>query len=270
MKIKAYTGIFKMRLIAGMQYRAAAWAGVATQFFWGATELLVYSAFYRSSAVGAQPMPFGQLADLIWLRQAFLAMVMLWTQDNELLDIVVNGHVAYEYCRPYRLYSFWFARLLAVRISNTALRCLPILVVAFFLPEPYRFHLPGSLAAFGLFLPAMVLALFLVVAVSMFIYLLSMVTLNARGPRLLVGAMSEFFMGALIPIPLMPLWLQRVMDWLPFRYMADFPFRVYSGNIPVGQAAWGLVVQALWLVPLVGLGAFCFGRMQRKVVIQGG
>ncbi|MDR2094369.1 MAG: hypothetical protein LBP76_02485 [Treponema sp.] len=69
---KPYLGIFRLRFIAGMQYRAAAWAGVATQFFWGGMELLIYAAFYRSSGAdpgtGPAAFPFGQLADLIWLR----------------------------------------------------------------------------------------------------------------------------------------------------------------------------------------------------------
>ena len=86
MNAAPYIGIFRMRLIAGMQYRAAAWAGIATQFFWGGIELLVYAAFYRSS--GQAPMPYGQLADLVWMRQAFLALVMLWAQDGELLETV--------------------------------------------------------------------------------------------------------------------------------------------------------------------------------------
>ncbi|MDR1326153.1 MAG: hypothetical protein LBK00_08980 [Treponema sp.] len=66
----AYWAIFRMRLIAGMQYRAAAWAGIATQFFWGGIELLVYAAFYRSASAPA-PIAYGQLADLIWLRERY-------------------------------------------------------------------------------------------------------------------------------------------------------------------------------------------------------
>lgn len=262
-------GIFRMRLIAGMQYRAAAWAGVATQFFWGFMQLMVFAAFYRSGG-GEPPMPFGQLADYVWLRQAFLALLMLWMQDNELLDHIVSGHVAYELCRPYRIYFFWFARLAATRIANTALRFLPILCITGFLPEPYRMHLPAGPEAAGLFLLTLLLALVLVVAVSMFIYLLTFVVLSANGVRLFIGVTGEFLMGAVIPVPLMPEGMQRVVNVLPFRYMADFPFRVYSGGIGGADAWAGIAVQTVWAVALVVLGACGFQAVQRRIVVQGG
>jgi ABC-2 type transport system permease protein len=263
-----------MRFIAGMQYRAAAWAGVATQFFWGGMELLIYAAFYRSSgtAPGAAPdaFPFGQLADLIWLRQAFLALVMLWSQDAELLNMVVKGDAAYELCRPVATYSFWFARLLALRFSRTLLRCFPILVVASFLPEPFRFHLPPDLFQGLIFLAALLLASFLVVAVSMYIYIITFITLDSVGGRILIGVGGEFLMGALIPIPFMPLPLRRLLEFLPLRYTADFPFRVYSGNIPPAQALAGLGMQCLWLSILVAGGILGFRIIQKRILIQGG
>jgi ABC-2 type transport system permease protein len=264
-----------MRFIAGMQYRAAAWAGVATQFFWGGMELLIYSAFYRASGVqleadAAAPIAFRQLADMVWLRQAFLAMVMLWSQDAELLNMVVKGDAAYELCRPFTLYSFWFARLLATRFARTLLRCFPILLVASFIPEPFRFHLPPDPAQGLVFLAALLLAAFLVVAISMYIYLITFITLESVGARLLVGVGGEFLMGALIPIPFMPLPLQRALDFLPFRYTADFPFRVYSGNIPFQAALSGLGVQCCWLVLLVAGGLLGFRAVQRRILIQGG
>ena len=44
--IKPYLSFFRVRFLAGMQYRTAALAGVATQFAWGAMNLLAYRAFH--------------------------------------------------------------------------------------------------------------------------------------------------------------------------------------------------------------------------------
>lgn len=262
-------GIFRMRFLATLQYRAAAWAGVATQFFWGFIQIMVFAAFYRSSA-SEPPLPFEQLADYVWLRQAFLAMLMLWSQDNELLEHIVSGHVAYELCRPYRIYTFWFSRVAAVRIAKALLRCIPIFCITGFLPEPYRLHLPANPGAAGLFVITLVLALLLVVAVSMFIYLLTFLFLSANGVRLFIGVIGEFLMGALIPIPLMPEKLQNIVTLLPFRYMADFPFRVYSGGI-TGTEAWtGIAIQIAWTIILVAAGLAGFRAMNSRIVLQGG
>ena len=267
--MRPYLAIFKIRLIAGMQYRAAAWAGVATQFFWGAIQLLVFRAFYESSNAAA-PMSLDQLADLIWLRQAFLALVMLWSMDNELLELIASGNVAYELARPLSLYSFWFSRVLAFRIARTVLRCFPIFIVAFLLPGSWGFHLPCGLQALVLFIPSIILAAFLATALSMLICLVTFVSLNPNGARLLVGVAGEFLMGAVIPIPFMPPLLQRITTILPFRYTADFPFRVYSGHIVGSEALLGLVVQFFWFVALIGLGLWGFRAAQKRLVIQGG
>jgi ABC-2 type transport system permease protein len=267
---RAYAGIFRMKLIAGLQYRAAAWAGVATQFFWGGINLLVFSAFYQNAGFDSGPMDFGQLADLVWMRQAFLALVMLWSMDNELLEMIAGGNVSYELCRPFTLYTFWFFRVLALRISRTLLRCLPILFVAFLLPEPWRFHLPADPAAALLFVPSLVLAALLVTALSMFVCVLTFLSLNPYGARIFFGTLGEFLMGALIPIPFMPPAMRRVVELLPFRYTADFPFRLYSGHITGNEALGGLGLQFCWTLVITALGLLCFRLIQRRIVIQGG
>jgi ABC-2 type transport system permease protein len=263
-----------MRLIAGMQYRAAAWAGVATQFCWGGMQLLVYFAFYRSAGLveGAVPAPmsFRALADFIWLRQAFLALIMLWSMDNELLDIIAGGNMVYELCRPLPLYPFWFARVLAFRISRTLLRCFPILMVTLFLPEPWRFHLPPDFAALFYFIPALVMAALIVTALSLIGCLITFVSLSAYAGRFFLGVAGEFLMGALIPIPFMPPGMQKILGFLPFRYTADFPFRVWSGDIRGAGVLTGLGLQFAWLLVLTALGLWGFRAAARRVVIQGG
>ena len=81
---------------------------------------------------------------------------------------------------------------------------------------------------------------------------------------------GEFFAGKIIPIPLMPAWLQTVASALPFRWTADFPFRVYSGHIPADEALLGLFAQSGWLIVIVWLGKVALGKALRRVVIQGG
>jgi len=267
--MRPYLAIFRIRLIAGMQYRAAAWAGVATQFFWGAIQLLVFRAFYASSSAAA-PMSMDQLADLVWLRQAFVALVMLWSMDIELLELIASGNVAYELARPLSLYSFWFSRVLAFRIARTVLRCFPIFIAAFLLPGSWGFHLPPDIQAFVLFVPSLILAAFLASALSMIICLVTFVSLNPSGARLLVGVIGEFLMGAVIPIPFMPPLLQRITALLPFRYISDFPFRVYSGHIAGTEALLGLAAQLFWLLAVIGLGFWGFRASLKRLVIQGG
>lgn len=267
--MRAYQSIFKLRMNVGLQYRAAALAGVATQFFWGFIIIMVYQAFYAQSLIDA-PISLAQLVTYVWLQQSFLSFVMLWFRDNELFHLITTGNIAYELCRPSDIYGFWYAKLLAQRISSALLRSFPILIVAFFLPEPYRFTLPSDLKTFILFAITLILGLFILVSISMLIYISVFVTMSPMGSLLLFGVFGEFCAGMTIPIPLMPTWMQNIVSILPFRWTADFPFRVYSGHIPNEEALMGIVIQLTWLIVLIVLGKFLMTRALRRVVVQGG
>ncbi|QAY65731.1 ABC transporter permease [Paenibacillus protaetiae] len=267
--MRAYYAVCKLRLLNGLQYRAAALAGLATQFFWGFMYIMIYQAFY-SNAVHSQPMSLQELVAYLWLQQSFLAFVMLWFRDPELFQLITTGNIAYELCRPTGLYGFWYAKLLAQRIASALLRCFPIMLAAMCLPKPYRLPLPPDFASLMLFIIALLLGLLVVVAVSMFIYISVFITMSPTGSILLIGVFGEFFAGVIVPVPLMPEWLQHIVYALPFRWTADFPFRVYSGNIGVHEAAVGIGVQLGWLVLLTVLGKLALDKALQKVVVQGG
>ena len=267
--MRVYLSVLKLRLNIGMQYRTAALAGIATQFFWGFISIMVFEAFYEY-ATNTPPISLKELITYIWLQQAFLVFITIWFRDNELFDHITSGNIAYELCRPCELYGFWYAKLLAQRLSSALLRCFPILIVSFFLPKPYNMTFPPSLPTFLLFLCALLLGLLLLVAISMFLYISVFVTLSPMGSLLVFGVLGEFFAGLIIPVPLMPDWLQIVANVLPFRWTADFPFRVYSGHISPHDAIIGIIIQLIYLSGLVWLGRTALNRVLKKVVVQGG
>ncbi|NLG85094.1 MAG: ABC transporter permease [Firmicutes bacterium] len=267
--MRAYLSVLRLRLINGLQYRAAALAGLATQFFWGFILIMVYEAFY-SQVAGPQPIALRQLITYIWLQQAFLVLIMFWIRDHELFNLITSGDIAYELCRPCGLYGFWFAKLTAQRLSGALLRCFPLLAVAYLLPEPYRLTLPPDPAAFGLFIVALLLGLVVVVAISMLIYISVFYTMSPAGSMLFFSVLGDFFAGSIIPIPLMPEWLQTIAYLFPFRLTADLPFRIYTGHIPWPEALTGILTQLLWAAVLIGCGLMVLEKALRRVVVQGG
>ena len=267
--MNAYYSLFKMRLVKGLQYRAAALAGIGTQFFWGFMYIMIYEAFYKSTSA-SQPIPFHQLIQVLWLQQSFLVFVMLWFRDNELIDLITSGNIAYELCRPSDLYSFWYAKLIAQRLSSALLRCFPIIFIAALLPSPYNFMPPSSLLVFVFFLIALILGLILVVAISMLIYISIFYTMSPTGSLLIFSVFGEFFSGLVIPVPLMPEALKTIVYLLPFRYTSDLPFRIYAGNIGIKEAVLSIIAQLLWIFLIVNLGKFWINNALKKVVIQGG
>ena len=267
--MREYGSLFRIRFIHGLQYRAAAAAGVATQFAWGAMELLMFRAFYQADP-SVFPMTFPQLAAYIWLQQAFLALFMTWFLENDIFECITRGGVAYELARPMDLYAMWFVRNLASRAAKAILRCLPILAVAAFLPAPFALVPPADAGSFLLFVAALLLGTMTVVAFCMLIYIATVYTLSPMGIRIVALSLTEFLSGALVPLPFLPGPLRTVLEWLPFASMANLPLRIYSGNVAGGERGRGMLLQLFWLIVLIGAGRLWMKRALRRVVIQGG
>lgn len=267
--MKKYIAFFRLRFSMGLQYRAAALAGVVTQFVWGAMEILVFRAFYQSG--GTQfPMDFAAVSSYVWMQQAFLALFMAWLMENEIFDSIRNGNVAYELCRPIRIYDMWFARSVANRLSRAVLRCVPILGVAVLLPYPFGLSLPKDIKALGLFFVTLVMGLFVTVAFCMLVYIATFFMMSPAGIRMVAVSTVEFLSGGVIPLPFFPAGVRRVMELLPFASMQNVPLRIYSGDL-AGKPMWeAILLQGFWLFALIGLGRLLNYAAMKKVTIQGG
>jgi ABC-2 type transport system permease protein len=267
--MKAYLSVFRIRFANAIQYRAAALAGVVTQYAWGFMELLMFWAFYRANP-DAFPMTFQQTVNYIWVQQAFLALFMTWFYEYEIFWAISSGAVAYEMVRPLDLYGRWFSQTAATRVAKCVLRSLPILLVALFIPGPLRMTLPPSAGQFLLFLLSAALALCVVVAFSMLVYVSVFFTLDSSGVRRITAAAVDFLAGAILPLPFFPPAFRAVIELTPFAAMQNMPLRIYSGNIAGADAIRGIALQVFWLAALVALGRLWMRKAERKVIVQGG
>ena len=168
------------------------------------------------------------MVSYIWLQQAFLALFMTWFWESELFASITTGNVAYELCRPVRLYHMWFVRGLAVRLSKAVLRCFPVLFFSLLMPKPFRLILPASLSTTLLFFLSMELGTLVVVAFGMLVYMSVFYTISSQGIKLMVTSLSEFLSGAVIPLPFLPDGIRQAVELLPFASMQNVPFRIYN------------------------------------------
>lgn len=267
--IRKYLSFFRIRFTAGLQYRAAALAGIATQFFWGLMEIRMFMAFYRTDPA-AFPMGIDAVASYVWLQQATLAMFMMWIFDNSIFEEIKSGGVAVSLCRPCGIYPMWFAQNVSMRLSRAIMRAIPIFVVTAFLPAPYHISLPDSPVVLPLFALSLVLGFIVVIAFSMLVYISAFYTLDVSGTRIIVAMVAEFCSGAVIPLPFLPDGARRVLDLLPFASMQSTPFLIWGGSISVKDAPAAVALQLFWAVVLIIAGNLWMRQALKKVVLQGG
>ena len=267
--MRKYISFFRMRLMAGLQYRAAALAGLSTQLVWGAMEVLLYRAFWLEHPERF-PMGMEALAAYIWLQQAFLTLFSMWSWEHDLISSVRTGAVAYELARPVDLYGMWMARSLALRLSRALLRMFPVILIALLIPAPYGLRLWTGSAVLPLFLLSTVLMLLVVCAYTLLICALTFHLTDPNGIMVLSVAAADLLGGAIVPLPFLPEKLRLFAALSPFGSMQNVPLRIYSGDIPLTDAPAVMGLQVFWILTLVLAGYLLTWSGLRRAVIAGG
>lgn len=267
--MKQYLSFFKLKFSVGLQYRAAAIAGLSTQLFFGLVNIFVYMAFYSSGTSGNVGISIEQLTTYLWLNQSFFALIYIWYRDNDLIKMIRNGDIAYELCRPSNLYVMWFARILAAKLSSALLRGIPLLIIASILPQPYRIIYP-DIKTILLFIFIMAISSILITAIIVLMYVISFYMLDEGGVVGIFSTISDILSGQAIPLALFPKSLSYIVSFLPFAYISDFAFRIFCKNITGLAIIKGLIIDILWIIIIIFIGIKLTDKILKRVVVQGG
>ena len=189
--------------------------------------------------------------------------------------MVRTGDVLYERLRPVDAHTFWYARAVALRTASPLLRAIPmILMTGILFPliglSEWALSPPAGMSAALLFAGSMVLVVALASAVSTILDIVTVATLSDRGVNTVIGPIVIVLSGSLVPLPLLPDWLQPALALQPFAGLLDTPLRIYSGHLTGDSALGALARQAAWTVILIGLGRLLMTRVMARVQVQGG
>ena len=262
--MKPYLAILSARFRMLLQYRAAALAGFACQLFWGGIRMMIFTAFFRSTTA-PQPMTLEQTVAYTWLGQAFIGLIA-FRIDHELNALIRSGGIVYELLRPVDLYSLWFARTIANRVAPTLLKATPMLIVA---SIAGWIRWPGA-AGVAAFIGAMSAAVLLAASFNMLMTITMFWTLAGQGISTMMGGLLFVLSGMIVPLPLMPSWLQPALNVLPFRGLMDTPFRLLNESLPPGALPGLLAHQLGWTAAMVLTGRYLMRRAVRQLVVEGG
>lgn len=265
--MKQYISLFRIRFINGLQYRAATFAGLATQFAWGFMEILAFSAFYRTNPTSF-PMKFSHLVSYIWMQQAFLTIFVPWGVNSNLVETIVSGSISYDLVRPMNIYNRWFFEMVADRVSKATLRCIIIIIVAFMLPHPFGINLPSDLFQFSMFIISAPISMFVTTSYCLIDTIITFYTMSRHNYTFIV--IANFFAGWYVPIPFFPEPLKKIAELLPFAAMQNMPLRIYSGNIAGMDTIKGIGLQIFWLAVMVIFGKLFMKISLKQVISQGG
>ena len=109
-----------------------------------------------------------------------------------------------------------------------------------------------------------------IASINMVSYIIVLYTLSPTGVFSFMVAVASFLAGQYVPIPMLPKPVADVLNFFPFRYVSDLPFRIYIGNINGADALVQIAIQLVWLVAIVLISRFIMSKKINKLVVQGG
>ncbi len=188
----------------------------------------------------------------------FAAYYIVWTlvrQMNVVRDPfewerrIRIGRLSHELLRPIHpihhdiaLYAGWKVVMIML--------WLPLAVILTFLFKP-SLH-PGPVQIL-VFFAAIWGAYFLRTAVVSLLGLITFWTTRVGAIYDLFFALELVLSGRLVPMPLMPEWVQRLGDFLPFQWAFYFPIHALTGSQTNSQLLLELGIQVLWILASFGL-----------------
>jgi ABC-2 type transport system permease protein len=248
-----------------LTYRAAMWAGLATNIFFGLLRAFVMVALY-----GAREQVAGlTLQDAITytaLSQAVIAYLSIFGWWD-VMESVNSGEVAADMLRPMSYLRFWIAADLGRATVNFVLRGATILLLYSIVVE---LTLPTSSLQWAAFLMAILFSWLVSFSWRFLVNLASFWTPNARGFGRFAFGIVWVLSGFYMPLALYPDWFRTLCEMTPFPSMVSVPLEIFLGTLSGTEIVQAMIYQLAWAVALLFLATFVLNRGVRRLVIQGG
>ncbi|MFY1699098.1 ABC transporter permease [Solwaraspora sp. WMMA2101] len=201
-----------------------------------------------------------------YLLVAYVTGALMSFGDWDMAARIRDGMVAVDLTRPVDYQRARFAETAGVAVVEVAfslLVCAVVLAITGPVPVPP----PGQAALFAVSVALVLPLRFTTVYLTA---LLCFWTQNIFGVSLARQAITNLFSGSLVPLTLLPGWLQAIAAVLPFAGMTFTPATIYLGQA-TGADAWRLIgIQAVWTVALWWGARLAWRAAVRQLTVHGG
>lgn len=246
-------------------YRINTISGIVGNFFWiGILFYLWQAAFAETAQIGSFAWP--EMRTYILLAFGLNALIG-FSSVARLALRVRTGEVAIDMVRPLNYLHFQLAQTAGFATLEGIVSFTIILVLGIGLVD---IQPPTSALAAALFGVSVVIGFLTKFLFVFTVSLLCFWTLNSVGLNWAQIAIVNVLSGTLVPIELMPGWLQPIAEWSPLRGIVATPVGIYLGQFSGWQLVGVLALQAAWLILLWVAADRAWPRAFRAVEIQGG
>jgi ABC-2 type transport system permease protein len=264
-RLRLYRALASLSFERQLTYRAAALAGLVTNFFFGLLRAAVLVALYgqRTEVAG---MTLRDAVTYTGLTQAVIAYLSLFGWWD-LMRTVYSGDVATDLLKPMDYQAYWLAQDVGRAAVALLTRGVTIMIAYALVVE---ITIPSSPQQWLALATSLVLALLVSFGWRFLVNLAAFWSTNATGFLRLCFALSWFLSGFLMPLRFFPPWVQTLCYLTPFPHAVNTVVEVYLGLLGGARLAHALALQAAWALGLLVAGQLVMRLGVRRLVIVGG
>jgi len=263
--MKTFWAFARQHFHATAMYRVDFWLRVASTF------ILMYGIRWVWIALYAQnPGAFG-----VTLQQMVTYGVLSMAIENlfytgplyYIAHQVRSGAIDSDLLKPLDFHFHMLARSTGEMFFRVIVIALPAWVAGYFL---FDLQLPSTLQTGFLFVVALLLGYLINFHLDFLLGSISLLTLDIHSIDWAFQATARFFSGQFVPLWLFPGALGIVANVLPFRSIFSTPLSIYTGVLKEDAIILALRFQLVWLIILLLVSRWLWGRVQTRIVSQGG
>lgn len=239
------------------------------QFITQVMALAISVAFWKAVYAGQAELSglnLSQTFTYIILAQLFVPAAHQTNAIYQFGHLLREGLIGIELLRPVDFQAASYVNMLG-RLATRFFMQVPLAFVAWLL---FRFQISPNPFVWLAFLVTLLLGN---AALFFFDWLLGCVAFYSTeiwGLSVLRYGIALFFSGALVPLAMMPGWLQTLAHALPFAQALYVPVSLLSGITPLAATPEIWLRQGLLVIGFGFLSRLVFRVALRKVTVQGG
>jgi ABC-2 type transport system permease protein len=212
---------------------------VTQVFLWGA----VYAARNNSTLAG---YTYNEMIAYLLLTNVSRAFSSMPGLASTIALQIRNGEIKKFMIQPIDMIGFLLLGRVAHKLVYYAIAIGPYALV-FYLCRSFFAGWPDAMTM-GAFILSLVMSFLLGFFLEATLGMVGFWILEVSSLLFVYQLFSFFFSGQMFPIDILPELARKMVDLLPIPYMAYFPVAVFLGKVTGSDLAWGLAVQAGWVV----------------------
>ncbi len=263
-QVSIYSAIAAMAAKTRLAYNMWVWADFVVTI----VSMIVFVYFWRAVYAGASTLGGLALSQTItYILLARLLSPLVETRTIFFFGFMIRqGQIAVELTRPLdmqvRILTETFAEVLVFLVQR-----LPLFLIAWLF---FGMRLPSNPALWLAFFISLLLGQAVIFLFDWMFACLAFYVTETWGLSVVRVAAGSFFSGALVPLVMMPKWLQDLAAVMPFAQAMSVPISFLSGISSLADAPRLWLIQIVWLLALLILSRLVFNVAVRKVTVQGG